>query len=125
MHRPLGGLDRQPVHYLQRARHESGAHHVRHRLARLARVVEERDQRPQRLRLRNHTKGDPRRDAERALGPHERPDQVVARRVEPLAAELHDLAVGEHDLQAGHVVRREPVLEAVGAARVLGHIAAD
>ena len=34
-------------------------------------------------------------------------------------------AVAEHDLEAGHVVGREAVLEAVRAARVLGHVAAD
>ena len=45
--------------------------------------------------------------------------------IERLAAELDDLAVGEHDGQAGDVVDREAVLEAVGAARVLGHVAAD
>src|SRR3712207_7896502 len=31
----------------------------------------------------------------------------------------------EHDAQAGHVVRREAVLEAVRAAGVLGDVAAD
>ena len=35
------------------------------------------------------------------------------------------VSVGEHDLDPGHVVRREPVLEAVRAARVLRDVAAD
>ena len=57
--------------------------------------------------------------------PTKTPQQVVAGQVELLAAQLHDRAVGEHDLQAAHVVRREAVLEAVRAAGVLGHVAAD
>ena len=40
-------------------------------------------------------------DAERALGADERAEQVVAGRVELVAADLDHLAVGEHDLEAG------------------------
>ena len=68
---------------------------------------------------------DLRADAERALRADERAEQVVAGMVELLAAERHDRAVGEHDLEAGDVVRREAVLEAVRAAGVLGDVAAD
>ena len=57
--------------------------------------------------------------------PDERADQVVARVVELRAAERDLGAVRQHHLEAGHVVRREAVLEAVRAARVLGHVAAD
>ena len=46
-------------------------------------------------------------------------------RIERLAAELDDLAVGEDERQAGDVVCREAVLEAVRAAGVLGDVAAD
>ena len=42
-----------------------------------------------------------------------------------VAAEVHRLAVGQHDLGARHVVDGEAVLQAVRAARVLGDIAAD
>ena len=65
------------------------------------------------------------RDAERALGADEDAEQIVARRVERLAAELDQLAVGQHDLEAEHVVDGEAVLEAVRAAGVLGDVAAD
>src|ERR1035441_5398515 len=41
------------------------------------------------------------------------------------AAELHHLAVGEHDLQTRDVVGGEPVLEAVGTAGLLGDVAVD
>ena len=57
--------------------------------------------------------------------PDERGEQVVARRVRRGAAELDDAPVREDHLRGEHVVRREPVLEAVRAARVLGHVPAD
>ena len=38
---------------------------------------------------------------------------------------MHDLAVGQHGLDAEHVVHGEAVLEAVRAAGVLGDVAAD
>ena len=68
-----------------------------------------------------HLGGDP----ERPLRADEGAEQVVARRVELLAAERDQLAVGQDDLQPAHVVRGEAVLEAVRAAGVLGHVAAD
>ncbi len=68
---------------------------------------------------------DPRGDPERALGADDHPEQVGAVRVESCAAELDDLAVGQHEGQRRDVVRREAVLQAVRAARVLGDVAAD
>ena len=61
-------------------------------------------------------------DAQRALGADERAEQVVARRV---AVQVDDEPSGSTTSSAGHVVGREAVLEAVGAARVLGDVAAD
>ena len=54
-----------------------------------------------------------------------RPEQVVAVGVEMLAAEPDHVAVGQHHLQAEHVVGGEAVFQAVHAARVLGDVAAD
>ena len=42
-----------------------------------------------------------------------------------LAAEPDDLAVDQHHFEAENVVRRQPVFEAVHAARILRDIAAD
>ena len=75
--------------------------------------------------LRRIAQRDLRRDPERALGADEGAEQVRPVRVEGLAAELDDLAVRQHDGQARDVVDREAVLEAVGATRVLGDVAAD
>ena len=64
-------------------------------------------------------------DAQRALGADEDAEQVVAGGVERFAAEVTIVAVGEHDVQPQHVGGGEAVLEAVGAAGVLGDVAAD
>jgi hypothetical protein len=123
--RLLGRLDRLGVHHLDRSRDDAALDDLRHGLAGLVRGVEERHQRAHGLRRGDHAQPHLGRHAERALGADERAEQVIARRVELVAADLDHLAVGEHELQAGHVVGREAVLEAVGAARVLGDVAAD
>ncbi len=66
-----------------------------------------------------------RRDPECSLRADERAEQVGPVRVERLAAELDDLAVGQNDLEPRDVVDGEAVLEAVRAAGVLRHVAAD
>ena len=45
--------------------------------------------------------------------------------VQRLGAELHRLALDREAAHAQHVVQRQPVLQAVHAAGVLGHVAAD
>ena len=75
--------------------------------------------------LRSDAQRDLRRDPERPLGADEGAEQVGPVRVERLAAELDDVAVGKHHRQPGHVVDGEAVLEAVGSARVLRDVAAD
>ena len=64
-------------------------------------------------------------DRERAFRSDEQPEQIRAGRVDQRAAEVHDLPVGQHGLDAEHVVHGEAVLEAVRAAGVLGDVAAD
>ena len=124
--RALGRLDRELVHDLHRARDQPGGHDLRHRAPGLLHVRVEGDQRPPCRRRRHDAQRDPGGDAERPLRSDERAQQVVARGVDRLAAaQLNDLAVGQHDLEPGHVVGREPVLEAVRSAGVLGDVAAD
>ena len=75
--------------------------------------------------LRQDAHDDLGRDPERALAADEDAGQVVAGRVARLAAEPHDLAVGQHDLEPEHVIRGDAVLQAVRPAGVLGDVAAD
>ena len=121
----LRGADRQVVHHLDGPGHDARRDDVRHRVPGVPGRLEEGDERAHRLGRGHDADDDLRRHAQRALRADEDPAQVVAREVELLAAQLHDRAVGEHDLQAADVVGREAVLEAVRAAGVLGHVAAD
>ncbi len=87
--------------------------------------VEAGEQRPNGLRRAHDPECDARRDAERPLGADDDAEEIRPVRVECLAAELDDLAVGQDEGEAGHVVRREAVLQAVRPARVLRDVAAD
>ena len=54
-----------------------------------------------------------------------RPSRSGPGRVGERAAQVHELAVGQHRLDAEHVMHGEAVLQAVRAAGVLGDVAAD
>ena len=62
---------------------------------------------------------------EQALRAGEQGEQIVTRRIEPIAADLQDLALDRHHAQLEHVVHGQPVLQAMHAAGVLGDVAAD
>ena len=121
----LGRPDREVVHHLDRARDHARRHDRGDHLAGLDRRPEEGHERAHRLRLGHDPQPDLGCDAERPLRADEGAEQVEPGRVELLAAQPCDLAVGEHELEAGHVVGGEAVLEAVRSARVLGDVAAD
>ena len=48
-------------------------------------------------------------DAQHALGTDHDAEQIIARRIEMLAAKLNDLALDRHHFDAKDVVGREPV----------------
>ncbi len=125
MERGLCGLDRQPVHHLDRRRDDPRGDHRRHRLATRLEGAEggehRRDDLGHALDAERHLHGDP----QRPLGSDEHPEQVGAVLIEALPAELDELPVGKHDLRARDVVDREAVLEAVRPAGVLGDVPAD
>ena len=64
-------------------------------------------------------------DAQKPFGAGHQAHQVVAFRVEMLAAQAHDLAGHQHHLDAQKVVGGEAVFQAVHAAGILRHVAAD
>ena len=64
-------------------------------------------------------------DGQRPFAADQHADQVEARMVFRRAAELDDRAVGQHGLDAQHVIDRDAVLERVRAAGIGGHVAAD
>ena len=123
--RGLRGHDREAVHHLDRGRHDPRRDDRRDRVARLCRRREGREERAGRFRLAQDSQDDLGDDAHHSLAPHQDSQQIVSRRVEHRPAQIDDASVREHDPGAEHVIGREAVLETVGPARVLGHVAAD
>jgi hypothetical protein len=64
-------------------------------------------------------------DAEKAFVAAEEAGPVGPQLFAGSAAKFHDLAGGEHSFEAEDVIGRHAVFEAVGAAGVEGHVAAD
>ena len=126
MHRRFGRVDRQPIHHLDRRRNDA----VRDDRRTPRRRPVDRCRTPAssvctasgRRSIRTRRLGD---DGQRAFGADEHAEQIEAGRVERGAADLHQLAVRQHRLDAEHVVHGEAVLQAVRAAGVLGDVAAD
>src|SRR2546421_537634 len=125
VHRRLGRLDRQVVHHLDRSRQDARGDDPAHRRSGLVGRMERREQRLDLGRSPHHPENHFRRDPQGAFGPDEHAAQIVSRSIERGAAEVHERAVREHHLQTEDVRGGEPILEAVGAARVLGDVAAD
>ena len=125
MDKILGGVDRRPVHHLHAARDDAGADDRGDTASGILGLGEADQQRPRGRRLSQDAHGNLGDDAEQPLGAGHDPHQIVAAGIEMLAAEPHDLAVDQHDFEAEQVVRRQPVFQAMHAARILGDIAAD
>ena len=84
-----------------------------------------RKERPHRFRLAQEPQRHLGHHRQRAFRPDHHPEQVESWRVKRHPAHVNQLAVRKDGFQPQHVVHREPVLEAVRAARVLGDVAAD
>ena len=124
--RLLGRLDREPIHDLHRRGQDSRGDDPRHGVARGVDRREGGELRDDDLRLADDAERDLDGDPERALRADDHAEQVgPVAGVHRLAAERQQLPVGQDDACARHVVHREPVLQAVRPARVLGQVAAD
>ena len=64
-------------------------------------------------------------DAEQPLGAVHQAQQIVALGIQMLAAEADHRAIHQHDLQPEHVVGGQAVFQAVHAAGIFRHVAAD
>jgi len=121
----LGRADGGVVHYFKSGGGTAAGNDGGDGVAGLLNVVEGREHDLRALGVRQELDGDLDNDAEHAFGTGHQREQIVARRVERLAAERNDLAVRGQDLEADDVVDRETVFQAVHAAGVLGDVAAD
>ena len=77
------------------------------------------------LRIARQADPDLRDDGQRPFAADERADQIEPGGIFGRPAELHDRAIGQHGLDAEHVIDRHAVLERVRPAGVRGHVAAD
>ena len=117
--------DHQLVEHLERRRDDAGRDDRRDRFRG---VLDRRERGQDRLHGFGGVKEadrDRRDDAERPLRAHGRTQEVVARPLNPLAPQADQLARPGHQLEPEDVVRRDPVLQAVGPAGVGRDVAAD
>jgi hypothetical protein len=125
VHGLLGRLDRERVHHLHGGGHDPRTDDVADDVTGRPDRGEVGEQRPHRLRGAQQPHDDLRRDPSVPSDPRNTP-----RRSGPACSPVseprrHHRPVGQHDLELQHVVRGEPVLEAVRAAGVLRDVAAD
>src|SRR6476660_9335184 len=64
-------------------------------------------------------------DAELTFRANDQPEEIIAGRIEMIAANLHDLAVHEHDAEPKHIVCGHAIFQAMGAACVHRDITAE
>ena len=88
-------------------------------------AAERQQQRAHRGRVLREPHGDARGDAQGALAAHEHPAQVEPGRLGVEAPEHGERAVGQHHLGRHDVGVGDAVGQAMGAAGVVGHVAAD
>ncbi len=121
----LADMDRRPVHELDRHGDDAGGDDATDARGRLLGRVEAEQHRAgafRRLQQPHRGLGD---DAELALGADDQREEIIARRIEIIAADIENLAIHHHDADGEHVVHRHPVFQAMRAAGIGGDVAAD
>ena len=121
----LRRLDGEGVHHLESGRNHSAPDDGRDRFAGAPDIVECGEQHALRGGLRQQLDDDFGHHTEHALGPDHGGHQVVAGRVQRLAAQHQLVPLDGLHGDAEHVVHGQAVLQAVHAAGVLGDVAAD
>ena len=125
VHEILGRVDRRPVHHLHAAGDDPGADDVGDAAPGVLARGEADQRGARRLRRAQDAHRHLGHDAEQALRAGHQAEQVVAVGIEMLAAEPDHLAGDQHHLDAEHVVGGQAVFQAVHAAGILRHVAAD
>ena len=119
------GLDGQRVHDLHRRRQHPGGDDVADGLPRGLDRIECGQQGLHHFRPLDDAQRDFRGHAQRPFRPDEYPRQVVAGCVQRGGAQLHQFARGQHHIECQNVGGREAVFQAMRAAGILRHVAAD
>ena len=113
------------VHHLQPGRDDAGRNDGGHGVARFAHVVEAGHDAARQLRLGHQLDRDFGGDGQHAFAADHDAEQVVAGLVQRIAAELNRLTFHGEAAHLEDVVQRQAVFEAVHAAGVFGHVAAN
>ncbi len=113
------------VHHLQPGGDDAGGDHRSHRIARFAQVVKAGHDAAGQLGLGHQLDSDLGGHCQHALAADHHAHQVVAGRIKRVATKLDGLAFHGEAAHLEHVVERQTVFQAVHAARVLGHVAAN
>ena len=121
----LGGVDGGSVHHLHAAGNDAGADDGGDAIARRLVGGEPDEEGARAFGLLQDAHGDLGDDAQKPFRAGHQPEKVVGLAVQVLAAEADDLAADEDHLQTQEVVRRQAVFQAVHAARIGAHVAAD
>ncbi len=117
--------DRQVIHHFQATWDDARRNDVAHRSAGLFHRIECRQQHLGHLRLGQQLDRDLGDDAEHAFGTGEQRQQVETGRIQRVGAQHHALALDGEDLDFQQVVHGQAVFQAMHAAGVLSHVAAD
>ena len=125
LHEILRRLDGRPVHHFHAAGDDAGGDDIGDALPGILRRGKADEQGARRLGLFQDADGHFGDDAEQALRSGHQAEQVIALGIQVLAPDADHLAGDQRHLDAEKVVGGEAVFEAVHAARVLRHIAAD
>src|SRR5690606_36487553 len=118
-------MDGRTVHHLHASGNNADADNIRNALAGLLARGEADQQGTGRVRLSEYAHRHLGDHAEQALRAGHEPEQVVTLAVEMLSAEAYDLAIHQHHLDAEYVIGCQTVFEAMHAAGIFRHIAAD
>ena len=121
----FGGVNSGAVHHFHASRHDALCDHLGHaRPRRLARWETD-QQRARDRRTGQDAHRHLRDDAQQPFRAGDDAQQVEPFAVEMTAAQAHHLAGDQHDFDAQQVVGGEAVLQAMHAARIFSHVAAD
>ena len=124
VYKVFNGSGHGAVHHLESGRDDAGGNHRSHRVAGFAQLVKAGHDAARQLRLGHQLDGDFGGHGQHAFAADDDAEQVVARCVQRVAAELDLVALDGEAAHLEHVVHCQAVLEAVHAARVFGHVAA-
>jgi len=123
--RRFNGPESELVHHFERRRSDGARGDLGDGLGSVVHRLEDREQGFDRFREARQPHDHLCHDAERSFRADQDACQIVAGRVENLAAGVDQLAVGEHHFETEHMVGGDAVGERVRPARVLRHVAPD